>query len=59
MILPKKLKKQRKREQKEKLLVESILNKDNESCSDSDFKFKKNKQHNEYRTDILINTKYF
>ena len=49
----KKTKKQLKREQRDKILVESILNKDNVSCSDSELKFKKNKQHNEYRTDLL------
>ena len=36
MIPPKKTKKQLKRELRDKILVETILNKDNESCSDSE-----------------------
>ena len=53
MIPPKKLKKQLIREQRDKILVETILNKDNESCSDPELKFKKNKQHNDCRSCLL------
>ena len=50
--------KQLKREQQEKLLLETILNKEDEFCNDSELKFKKNK-HNEYRTALLKDYKKY
>ena len=55
----KKTRKQRKRELKEKIFVETTLNKEDEFCNDTELKFKKNKQHNEYRTTLLKKYKVF
>ena len=52
-------KKQLKSLRKEKRLVETILNKEDEFCNDSELKFKKNKQHNEYRTNLLYDYKKY
>ena len=33
--------------------MDTILNKEDKFCSNFEFKFKKNKQHNEYKTTLL------
>ena len=55
-----KTRKQRKKELKDKIFMETILNKEDKFCSNFELKLKKNKQHNEYRTTLLKkNTKCF
>ena len=39
--------------------METILNKEDKLCNDSELKFKKDKQHNEYRTALLNNYKKY
>ena len=54
-----KSKKQLIKDGKEKILVETVHNKKDEMCNDSELMFKKNKEHNEYRTDLFKNYKRF